>query len=120
VWEEYKNISYPKISLVEERNLIAKAQKGSRKSKNELVLRHISFLIFRVRRIVFPHLLNTFGEELLQEVMLLSYAKIKDYKFDYRNKKGKLHPVKFSTYIWKFIDGYILSFFVNLSDFQKS
>jgi len=30
---------YPKISLSEERRLISKAQKGSRKSKDELVLR---------------------------------------------------------------------------------
>jgi len=110
MWKDYKDIIYPKIALYEERCLISKAQKGCQKSRDEIILRHISFLMFRINKIVFPHLLRSFGEDLLQETILISYAKIKDYDFGYRNKKGELHPVKFSSYIWKRIDGYIIDF----------
>ena len=44
---------YTKISLSEERHLIAKAQGGSVESKDELILRHINFLAGRIRGIVF-------------------------------------------------------------------
>jgi len=110
MWEDYRRIIYPKIPLSEERCLISKAQKGSRKSRDEIVLRHISFLIFRIRKLVFPYLLHSFGEDLLQETILISYSKIKDYDLEYRNKEGSLHPVKFSSYIWKRIDGHIIDF----------
>jgi len=65
VWDSYKHIirRYPKISLSEERKLILKAQKGSKKSKDELVLRHVGFLIFRIYKIAFPSLIRSFGEE---------------------------------------------------------
>ena len=99
---------YPKISLSEERRLISEAQKGSRKSRDELVLRHISFLRFRIRRIAFPHLTQRFGDDLLGEAILIVYKKIKSYDLDYRDKKGNPHPVKFISYIWKRIDGFII------------
>lgn len=110
MWKDYRRIIYPKISLSEERRLISKAQKGSQKSRDEIVLRHISFLIFRIHKIVFPHLLRSFGEDLLQETILISYAKIKDYDLHYHNKKGKPHQVRFRSYIWKRIDGFIVDF----------
>jgi len=86
----YFNQRYPKISLSEERLLIQKAQKGSKKSKDELVLRHISFLIFRIHKKVFPHLIQRFGDDLLEEAILVVYEKIESYNLDYRNKKGIL------------------------------
>ena len=59
MWKSYREIAqrYTRIPLTEERRLISKAQKGSKKSKDEIVLRHIGFLIFRIRKIAVP-----FGE----------------------------------------------------------
>ena len=99
---------YPKISLSEERRLISEAQKGSKKSRDELVLRHISFLKFRIRRIAFPHLVQRFGDDLLGEAILIVYNKIESYDLNYRDKKGNPKPVKFISYIWKRIDGFII------------
>lgn len=103
-------LSYPRLSLSEERYLIAKAQKGSRKSKNEIVLRHIGFLIFRIHKIVFPALIYRFGEDLLEEAILIAHNKIKSYDLDYHDKEGNPKPVKFVSYIWKRIDGFIIDF----------
>ncbi len=113
MWEDYRGIIYPEISLSEERSLISKAQKGSQKCRNEIVLRHVNYLMFRIRKIVFPYLLQSYGEDLLQETILICFAKIEDYNLAYRNKKGKLHPVKFSSYLWKRIDGFIIDFLKN-------
>ncbi len=99
---------YPKIFLSEEKRLILEAQKGSRKSRDELVLRHISFLRFRIRRIVFPHLVQRFGDDLPGEAILLIYKKIESYDLNYHDKQGNHHPVKFMSYIWKRIDGFII------------
>lgn len=102
---------YPKISLSEERCLILEAQKGSpgsKKSRDEIVLRHISFLKFRIRRIVFSHLLQRFGDDLLGEAILIVYKKIESYDLNYRDKKGNSRLVKFISYIWKRIDGFII------------
>ena len=99
---------YPKISLSEERRLISEAQKGSKKIRDELVFRHISFLRFRIRRIAFPHLVQRFGDDLLGEAILIVYNKIESYDLNYRDKKENPHPVKFISYIWKRIDGFII------------
>ena len=86
MWKAYRHIirRYPKISLSEERRLIQKAQNGSKKSKDELVLRHISFLIFRINKVVFPEFIRRFGEDLLEEAILIVYNKIESYDLDYR------------------------------------
>ena len=112
MWKSYRDImrQYPKLSLSEERHLISKAQKGSKKSKDEIILRHIGFLIFRIHKIVFPALIRRFGEDLLEEAILITYRKIKTYNLDYRDKKGNPNPVKFVSYIWKRIDGFIIDF----------
>ncbi|MFH1698652.1 MAG: hypothetical protein ABH882_06320, partial [Candidatus Omnitrophota bacterium] len=83
-------------------------QKGSKKSRDEIVLRHIEFLKFRINRIVFPHLIQRFKDDLLGETILIVYSKIESYSLNYRNKKGNPHPVKFVSYIWKRIDGFIM------------
>ena len=101
---------YPKILLSKERRLISEAQKGSKKSRDELVLRHINFLRFRIRRIAFPHLVQRFGDDLLGEAILLIYKKIESYDLNYHDKQGNLHPVKFISYVWKRIDGFIIDF----------
>jgi DNA-directed RNA polymerase specialized sigma subunit len=110
MWKTYGHIirRYPKISLTEERRLILKAQKGSKKAKDELVLRHVSFLIFRIHKVAFPDLVRRFGEDLLGEAILITYNKIDSYNLDYRDAKGNPKPVKFISYIWKRIDGFII------------
>jgi len=110
MWEGYKDIvrRYPKLSLSEERHLIYKAQKGSKKSKEELVLRHVGFVIFRIHKVAFPALVQRFGEDLLEEAILILYKKIKSYDLNYRDNKGNSNPVKFTSYIWKRIDGFII------------
>jgi DNA-directed RNA polymerase specialized sigma subunit len=101
---------YPKTTLSEERRLILKAQKGSKKSKNELISRHIGFLIFRIHKIAFPEFIKRFGEDLLEEAIIIMYNKIDTYDLDYCDKKGNPNPVKFVSYIWKRIDGFIIDY----------
>lgn len=110
MWKHYSAIvrRYPKISLSEERRLLLKAQGGSKKSKDEIVFRHIGFLIFRIHKIAFPSLVRSFGEDLLAEAILIVYKKIESYDLNYRNKQGNPNPVKFTSYIWKRIDGFII------------
>ena len=110
MWESYSRIKqrYPKITLSEERQLILKAQKGSKKAKDELVFRHVSFLVFRIHKVAFPDLVRQFGEDLLGEAILITYKKIDSYNLDYRDRKGNPNPVKFVSYIWKRIDGFII------------
>ena len=112
MWKTYRYMirCYPRISLSEERRLIKKAQNGSKKSKDELVLRHISFLIFRIYKVVFPEFIQRFGEDLLEETILIVYNKIESYDLDYRDKHGNLKPVRFISYIWKRIDGFIIDY----------
>jgi len=110
MWKAYQKIlkEYQKISLAEERRLIAKAQKGSEKCLEEIVLRHIGFVIFRIRRKVFPEHLKRFGEDLLSDSLPILYQKIQSYDLEYRDRRGRAKPVKFVSYIWKRIDGHII------------
>ena len=112
MWEiNYHNLPKgPALSLKEERRLIAKAKKGYQPAAEELVLRHISFILFRLHKKVFPEYVERFGEEILAQAVLILYDKIKTYNLHYRDKNGDLKPVKFSSYIWKRIDGFILDF----------
>jgi hypothetical protein len=97
MWKAYSNIihRYPRITLSEERHLIAEAQKGSKKSKDEIILRHISFLSFRIRKKAFHYLIQRFGEDLLEEAIMIIYKKVETYNLNYRDKQGNLKPVKF-------------------------
>lgn len=107
----YRNIvhKYPRISLQEERRLIRQAKRGSKKKAEELVLRHISFVIFRIHKRAFPDYARRFGEDLLSEAIPILYAKIKTYNLRYRDGQGRFKPVRFASYIWKCIDGLILA-----------
>ena len=75
---------------------------------DELVLRHVGFINFRLHKRVFPAYVARFGEDILSEAVFILYDKIKSYDLRYRDKNGDLKPVKFSSYIWKRIDGFIL------------
>ena len=99
---------YPRITLIEERRLIAKAKKGSKKETEEIVLRHIGFVIFRIYKKTFPVYIERFGEEILSEATFILYDKIKAYNLRYRDKDGNFKPVRFASFIWKRIDGFIL------------
>ena len=112
MWKAYREITsrYQKIPLSEEKRLIREAQNGSTKSKEELVLRHIGFLIFRIHTRAFPGLIKRHGEDLLADSILILYQKIETYNLGYRDRHGHPKPVKFISYIWKRIDGFILDF----------
>ena len=71
-------------------------------------MRHIGFLIFRIYKKVFPHLIPRFAEDLLAEAIRIVYKKINSYDLEYCDKIGNPHPVRFSSYLWKRIDGFIL------------
>lgn len=111
MWEAYRNVihRYPKISLQEERRLIRKAKKGGEEQAEELVLRHIGFVIFRIHKRAFPAYAKRFGEDLLSQAIFVLYERIKTYNLRYYDKEGKFKPVRFVSYIWKFIDGLILA-----------
>ena len=110
MWKIYQETikQYSKIPLSQERRLIAQAKKGSKKSAEEIVLRHIGFILFRLHKKVFPEYLKRFGQDLLSACILILYQKVPTYNLRYRDKKGKFKPVKFVSYIWKRIDGHIL------------
>ena len=72
------------------------------------MLRHIGFIIFRIHKVAFPALIQRFGEDLLEEAILIIYKKIESYDLNYCNKHGNSNPVKFTSYIWKRIDGFII------------
>ena len=71
-------------------------------------MRYVGFIVFRLHKRVFPEYVERFGEEILAQAVLILYDKIKTYNLRYRDKHGNLKPVKFSSYIWKRIDGFIL------------
>ncbi|MDD5670057.1 MAG: hypothetical protein PHN49_00280 [Candidatus Omnitrophica bacterium] len=111
MWKTYRSIihQYPRISLQEERRLIRKAKRGGEAQAKELVLRHIGFVIFRIHKRAFPAYARRFGEDLLSQAIFVLYAKIKTYNLRYYDERGNFKPVRFVSYIWKFIDGLILA-----------
>lgn len=110
MWKSYHSIArrYPKLTLDEERRLILEAQKGSKQSRDELILRHVSFLVFRINAKLFPDRVKRYGEDILAEAILLTCQKINTYDLNYCDKQGNPLPVKFVSYIWKRIDGFII------------
>lgn len=110
MWKTYRGIirKYPKISLQEERRLLRRAKKGSEQAAEELVLRHIGFVIFTIHKRTFPAYVRRFGEDILSQSVFLLYEKIQTYHLRYYDKQGNFKPVRFVSYIWKFIDGLIL------------
>lgn len=110
MWEAYRAVigKYRPISLEEERRLIALAQRGSRKSRDEIMLRHVRFVISRLQKKVFSQHLRRHGEDLLSAAIPLLLGKIDSYDLEYRDESGNLKPVRFSSYIWKRVDGFII------------
>ena len=122
MFETYRHIirRYPKISLYQERRLIKQAQGRSKAKKDELVLRHVGFVIFRIYKITFPAYRARFGEDILSQAILILYDKIKAYDLRYKDKYGNSKPVRFSSYIWKRIDGFIIDYLKNELDKERT
>ena len=112
MWTIYYQIAnrYGKIPLSHERRLIASAQRGSAESTEEIVLRHIGFIMFRLRERLYPEVLWRLGDDLLPEAILLLYDKIKTYDLRYRDQLGNRKQVRFCSYIWKRVDGFIIDY----------
>src|SRR3989338_549739 len=91
---------YPKISLYQERRLIKQAQGRSKAKTDELVLRHVGFVIFRINKLIFPTYRSRFAEDILSQVVFILYEKIKTYDLRYKDRNGNTRPVRFSSYIW--------------------
>ena len=110
MWKAYSSTirKYPKLGLQEERQLIRQAKKEKEKA-DELVLRHISFIIFRIYKKTFPRYIERFGEDILSQAIFMLYGKIETYNLRYYDEKGNFKPVRFVSYIWKAVDGYILT-----------
>ena len=110
MWKAYSSITrkYSKLTLQDERRLIRQAKKHKDKA-DELVLRHISFLIYRISKRAFPKYIVRFGEDILSQGIFLLYEKIKTYNLRYYDKEGNFKPVRFVSYIWKATDGLILA-----------
>ena len=110
MWKAYSSITrkYSKLTLQEERRLIRQAKKHKDKA-DELVLRHISFIIFRICKKTFPKYIERFGEDILSQAIFILYGKIKSYNLRYYDKEGNFKPVRFVSYIWKAVDGHILA-----------
>ena len=71
-------------------------------------MRHLSFVLYRIHKKAFPSYIDRFGEDIFSEAVFILYEKITTYNLRYRDKKGNFKPVRFSSYIWKRIDGFIL------------
>ena len=110
MWETYRKIiqQYPPIPIETERALITLAQRGSRKSRNEILLRHVGFLIYRLHKRVFNWYLKRHGQDLLSAAIPVVLGRIDTYDLKYRDGKGRPKPVKFASYIWKRVDGFII------------
>ena len=96
-------------SLSKPKELIALAQDGHQESRDELLLRHVSFVIFRLHKNVFrrEHL-RRYGDDLLSETIPVLLGKIDSYDLEYRDRSGRPKPVRFASYIWKRVDGHII------------
>ncbi|MEI7482174.1 MAG: hypothetical protein WCK75_07480 [Elusimicrobiota bacterium] len=88
--------------------MIATAQAGRKTARDELVLRHIGFLMWCLRTKVFRWHLERHGDDLLSAAILTLYQKIRTYDLNYRDRGGVLRPVRFISYVWKRIDGLAL------------
>ena len=110
MWKAYSSITrkYSKLTLQDERRLIRQAKKEKDKA-DELVLRHINFLIFRICKKTFPKYIERFGEDILSQAIFMLYGKIETYNLRYYDKQGNFKPVRFVSYIWKAVDGHILA-----------
>jgi hypothetical protein len=97
------------LPLCYERKLIASAKKGRTEARQELLIHLIGFFLFRVQTTLYPSFVKQYGEDVLQECLLLASKKIHTYKLRCRNRDARFAPVHLSTYMWKSVTGLILT-----------
>jgi len=51
--------------------------------------------------------------------VLILYDKIQSYNLRYKDRKGNPKPVRFSSYVWKRIDGFIIDYLKEEFDKEK-
>jgi len=112
LFEYYRKITdhHKKLDLKVERKLISLAKKDDRAAKEKLLFHLTGFFIFRIQKTLYPFLLRQYGEDILQDCLLLALNKFKSYKMGYINKKGQINPLHMSTYLWKSVTGLILTY----------
>lgn len=110
---------YAKLSLQEERRLIAQAKRCCKGKSDELILRHIGFVIFRIQKITFPMYRDRFSEDILSQLAVILYDKIQSYNLRYKDRNGNSRPVRFSSYVWKRVDGFIIDYLKGEIDKEK-
>ena len=71
-------------------------------------MRHLGFVAFRVRRRVFPNLLRRYGEDIFSAAIPILFQKVETYDLRYRDVERRRRPVRFASYIWKRIDGFVI------------
>lgn len=85
------------------------AKKGNISAKNELLLSQTGFFLYRIKTILYPKILNKYGEDIFQNCWIFAVKKIPSYNLRYRNKHGEFQPVYFRTFLWKGITGVIIN-----------
>ncbi|OGS10448.1 MAG: hypothetical protein A2234_00790 [Elusimicrobia bacterium RIFOXYA2_FULL_58_8] len=78
MWKTYGEVarSHPKLLPLEERCMIARAQAGSKRIRDKLVFHHIGFIMWRLRKKVFPDYLKRHGDDILSAAILELYRKV--------------------------------------------
>jgi hypothetical protein len=111
LFELYKQIAkkYKNLPLKYERKLISLAKKGNVSAKNELLFSQTRFFLYRIKTILYPEILNRYGEDIFQDCLIFAIKKIPSYNLRYKNKLGEFQPVYFRTYLWKGITGVIIN-----------
>jgi hypothetical protein len=111
LFELYLQIAkqHKNLPLKDERKLISLAKKGNILAKSKLLFSQTRFLLYRIKTMLYPEILNRYGEDIFQDCLIFSIKKISSYNIRYKNKAGKFQPVYFRTYLWKGITGVIIN-----------
>lgn len=112
MFESYQEImnQHKKLPLKQERKLIHLAQRGFVEAQNKLLCHLIGFFVIRVKTTAFPSFFLPYGEDIIQDCVIMAAEKIRTYDLEYKNKSGELQPLHFSTYIWKSVTGLIYTY----------
>ena len=68
----------------------------------------MGFVAFRLHKKGVSQFVKRYGEDLLSDFIPILYRKIETYNLNYRDSGGARKPVKFVSYIWKRVDGFII------------
>lgn len=118
MFELYKQIAkqHKNLPLKDERKLISLAKKGNISAKSKLLFSQTGFLLYRIKTMLYPEILNRYGEDIFQDCLIFVIKKIPSYNLRYKNKAGEFQPVYFRTYLWKGITGVIINSLKNKNE----